>query len=177
MAGERLGDGDNGNPVYPANLGGRVPPGSSLLLVGGSALALLGSSRLTIDIDFVGDDLHPSEFHQSIMRIARELKIHVEPVPLERFIPLPEGSGERNIHIGRFGNLEVRVADPYSIALSKLDRGFDTDLDDIVFLIQHGFVSLDGLDEIARNALAHAQKFDLHPEILAHLQELQNRMK
>ncbi len=28
------------------------------------------------------------------------------------------------------------VFDPYSIALSKVDRGFDTDLDDITFLIK-----------------------------------------
>jgi hypothetical protein len=36
-------------------LGERVPRLSRLILVGGSALALLGSPRLTIDIDFVGD--------------------------------------------------------------------------------------------------------------------------
>jgi hypothetical protein len=42
------------------NIGARVPPDSQLTLVGGSALALLGSPRLTIDIDFLGDDLHPS---------------------------------------------------------------------------------------------------------------------
>lgn len=158
-------------------LGERVPPSSRLVLVGGSALALLGSPRLTIDIDFVGDDVHPNKLHQSIMQIARELKIHAEPVPIERFIPLPKGSAERNIRIGRFGNLEVYVADPYSIALSKLDRGFDTDFDDIVFLIQHNHVQLDELERITQNALSQARKFDFHPEILAHLQELKNRLK
>jgi hypothetical protein len=93
----------------------------------------LGSPRLTVDIDFVGDDVHPSEFHQFIMQIAKELKIDVEPVPLDRFIPLPTGSTKRQIRIGQFGNLEIYVADPYSIALSKLDRGFDTDFEDIIF--------------------------------------------
>jgi hypothetical protein len=53
-----------------------------LILVGGSALALLGSPRLTIDIDFVGDDVHPSELHRTIVQIAMDLKIHVEPVPI-----------------------------------------------------------------------------------------------
>ena len=158
------------------SIGKRVPPSSRLVLIGGSALTLLGSPRLTIDIDFVGDDVHPNKLHQSIMQIARELKIHVEPVPLERFIPLPKGSAKRNIRIGQFGNLEIYVADPYSIALSKLDRGVDTDFDDIVFLIRHNFITLDELERITRNALSFAGKFDLHPEILDHLQELKDRL-
>lgn len=158
-------------------LGERVPPSSSLILVGGGALALLGSPRLTIDIDFVGDDVNPSELHRKIIQIAKELKIHVEPVPMSRFIPLPEGSEKRSIRIGQFGNLEVYVADPYSIALSKLDRGFDTDLDDIVFLVQQNHVSLSELERITQSALSHARKFDFNPEIPAHLQELKNRLK
>lgn len=159
------------------NIGARVPPSSRLVLVGGGALTLLGSPRLTVDIDFVGDDIHPNKLHQSIMQIAKELKIHVEPVPIERFIPLPAGSEGRKIRIGQFGNLEVFVADPYSIALSKLDRGFDTDLDDIIFLIQHDHIALEELERITRNALPHAGKFDFNPEILDHLQELKDRLK
>lgn len=158
-------------------LGDRVPRSSRLILVGGSALALLGNPRLTIDIDFVGDDVHPNELHRLIMQIAKELKVHVEPVPIERFIPLPKGSEKRNIRIGQFGNLEVYVADPYSIALSKLDRGFDTDFDDLVFLVQRNLVTLEELERITKNALSYAKKFDLDPEILAHLQELKNRLK
>ncbi len=69
------------------------------------------------------------------------------------------------------------MADPYSIALSKLDRGFDTDLDDIVFLVQHNLVILEELERITRETLPRAAKFDLSPEILAHLQELKNRLK
>jgi hypothetical protein len=158
-------------------LGERVPPASRLVLVGGSALALLGNPRLTIDIDFVGDDVNPNELHRTIMRFAREMKIHAEPVPIKHFIPLPEGSEQRNIRIGQFGNLEIYVADPYSIALSKLDRGLDTDIDDIVFLIQNNRVILEELERITQSALSHAHKFDFHPEILAHLNELKKRLK
>lgn len=157
-------------------LGQRVPPASRLVLVGGSALALLGSPRLTIDIDFIGDDIHPSEFDKTIMQAAKELKIYIEPVPLDRFVPLPEGSEKRHIRIGQFGNMEVYVADPYSIALSKLDRGFDTDLDDIVFLIRHKYVELDELEHITADALSLAGKFDFHPDIIVHLQELKKRL-
>ena len=158
-------------------LGERVPPSSRLVLVGGSALALLGSPRPTIDIDFIGDDIHPSQLHKKIMQTAKELKIYVEPVPIDRFVPLPTGSKERNIRIGQFGNLEVYVADPYSMALTKLDRGFDTDFDDLVFLIRQGYVALNDLERITRNALPQAGKFDLNPDILAHLEELKKRLE
>lgn len=159
------------------NIGTRVPPNSQLTLVGGSALALLGSPRLTIDIDFLGDDLHPSPLHQTILQIARELKIYVEPVPLDRFVPLPKGNEERTIHIGRFGNLEIYVADPYSIALSKLDRGADTDLDDIVFLVHNNLVRMDEFEQIIKDALPQAKKFEFNPELLEHLRELNKRLK
>jgi len=139
-------------------------------------LALLGSPRLTVDIDSVGDDVHPSQLHQSIVELAKELKVDAEPVPLDRFIPLPEGSGERNIRIGQFGNLEIYVADPYSIALSKLDRGFDTDFDDIIFLIQQNLVSSNELERILSDALPYAKKYDLDPDIHEHLKELKERI-
>ncbi len=157
-------------------LGEGVPPGSQLILVGGGALALLGNPRPTFDLDFWGDDIHPNELHRAILEIAAELKIHVEPVPLERFIPLPQGSAQRNLYIGQFGNLEVYVADPYSLALSKLDRGFDSDLDDIVFLVGKGFVEFQELERIVQNALSQAGKFDFNPDILAHFSELRRRL-
>lgn len=158
-------------------MGERLPPASQLILVGGGALALLGNPRPTIDIDFLGDDVNPSDLHRTIMQIAAEMEIHVEPVPLERFVPLPEGSQERTIRIGQFGNLEVFVADPYSIALSKLDRGFDTDLDDLVFLVRRGFIDVQEFERMLQKSLAQAGKFDFHPEILGHLRELKQRLK
>ncbi len=50
-------------------LGARVPPSSQLVLIGGSALALLGSPRLTIDIDFIGSDIHPNPLHKSLCKL------------------------------------------------------------------------------------------------------------
>ena len=159
------------------NLGERVPPSSQLILLGGSALALLGSPRLTVDIDFIGDDVQPNPLHRIIMQIARDLQIHIEPVPLERFIPLPEGNEKRRIRIGQYGNLEVFIADPYSIALSKVDRGFETDIEDILFLIQKNFITLAELEHITHKAISQAQGFDLSPEILEHLQDLKNQLE
>lgn len=157
-------------------IGRRVPPSSRLVLVGGSALSLLGSPRPTVDIDFIGDDLHPEPLHQLILQIAEELDIDAEPVPLDKFVPLPKGNEERTIRIGQYGNLEIFIADPYSIALSKIDRGADTDYDDLIFLVQHNHVDMDKFERVIQEALPHASKFDFHPDILKHLQELKNRL-
>jgi hypothetical protein len=157
--------------------GGQVPPASRLFLIGGSALTLLGSPRPSLDIDFVGDDIHPNELHRTLIEKAKEMKLQVEAVPLERFIPLPDGNEQRHIFIGRFANLNVYVVDPYSIALSKVDRGLLTDFDDIIFLIKKNHITLEELETITKKAITKAGKFDLHPDILAHLQELKSRLK
>lgn len=57
--------------------------------------------------------------------------------------------------------MEVYVADPYSIALSKLDRGFDTDFDDIFFLIQNKHVELKELEHMTQVVLKRAREFDI----------------
>jgi len=158
-------------------LGNRYSKQTKLYLLGGSALILLGSSRDTLDIDYVGDDIQKDDFQIIIEEIAGELELETEAVPIDRFIPLPEGSEQRRIRIGQFGNVDVYVTDPYTIALSKLDRGIDADLEDIVFLIQRNHINLKELERITQNAISQARKFDLHPDILAHLQELKSRLK
>jgi hypothetical protein len=159
------------------SLGKQVPPASRLFLLGGSALTLLGSTRPSLDIDFFGDDIQPNELHRKILEKAKELKLQVEAVPLDKFIPLPDGNEERSIYIGQFANLEIYIVDPYSIALSKVDRGLFTDFDDVVFLIDNGYISIEKLESIVQNSVSQARKFDLHPDILAHLQELKSRLK
>jgi Nucleotidyltransferase of unknown function (DUF6036) len=147
-------------------------------LVGGSALAMLGSTRLTIDIDFIGDDMSPDELQKFIIQVAKERKIVAEAVALDRFIPLPNGSDQRMIHIGRFGNLEVFSADPYSIALSKLDRGFDTDIDDIIFLVKCHLIDIPKLERIMKEALPRAHEFDMNAtEVMAHFKVLKDRSR
>lgn len=158
-------------------IGERVPPQSKIILIGGSAMLLLGNPRLTLDIDFIGDDINPSELHRLIIQIAKELKIQIEPVPLKRFVPLPAGNEKRNIPITHFENLEVYVADPYSIALSKVDRGLDSDFEDIIFLIENNHINLKEFESVVNKSISQAGKFDLHPDILAHLQELKSRLK
>ena len=158
-------------------LGSRYPKKETLSLLGGSAMLMLGSLRETMDIDYVGDDIHKNEFQIIVEEVARELNLETEAVPIDRFIPLPEGSEKRKINIGQFGRITAYIFDPYSIALSKLDRGSDRDMDDLVFLIRNNHIHAEELERILKEALPHAGKFDFHPEILAHFQELKKRLE
>lgn len=164
--------------TFLTKLGERYPHPAQLVLLGGSALCLLGSPRPTVDIDYVGDDLKKNELQKTMEELASEMGLDVEAVPIDRFIPLPADGHKRNLYVNKFRKIEVSILDPYGIALSKLDRGFDTDIDDIVFLIQQGLVEMDNLEQIMQDALPNARKFDIDPsELRAHLQEVKNRLR
>ena len=57
------------------------------------------------------------------------------------------------------------------IALSKIDRGFDTDIEDVVFLIRQELITMRELENIVREALPRAGEFDFNAV------EMQNHLK
>ena len=136
-----------------------------LYLLGGSAMLLLGSPRATKDIDY---DLDVGEAdNEAIQRIlgdlAGELRLDIEFVPLAEFVPLPPGFVDRHRLIGRFGMVELFVFDPYSLALSKIARGFEADLEDVRFLHRTGIVHLDELRSMFNAVLPDARQADVDP--------------
>lgn len=138
---------------------------------------MLGSQRSTIDLDYVGDDLQLSDFQRTIAEVASEMHVHVDPVPIERFVPLPPEADSRRLFIARFGPIEVFVVDPYVIALSKVDRGLDTDVADIVFLVERGLVNLDLLADLVVTSLRQAAQYDMDPAAtLRHLTVVRQRV-
>ena len=159
-------------------IGKHVTTPASLVLLGGSALCLLGSERPTFDIDYVGHDLYKSELQRVIEQVAEALRIPIEAVPIDEFVPIPPGADNRRIRIGQFANIVVHVLDPYTIALSKLDRGFESDIEDILFLIVHNHITVEELEQIVNDALARAGEFDMNPQnIQAHLQTVVSLLK
>ena len=136
-----------------------------LYLLGGSALILLGSTRNTLDVDYWGIDIPGlwTDLQRTIAEIGDELDIKIEPVPYDEMIPALPESNQRQIHIGDYGSVQVFVMAPYAIALGKLDRGFPTDLADIVFLVQRNLINLDQLDKFVQDAVPSVQDFDLAP--------------
>lgn len=158
-------------------IGQRHRQPATLLLLGGSALRLLGSPRPTLDIDYVGHDLHKDALQLVLEQVAQEMALEVEAVPIDEFVPLPSDAQQRLLPIGAYGALNVYILDPYTIALSKIDRGFDTDIEDIIFLVRQGFITLTQLETVVSNAMARAQEFDLSPTaMLEHLQDVRNQL-
>lgn len=79
-------------------------------------------------------------------------------------IPLSTNFAERHIHFGAYGSVQVYIFDPYAIALSKLDRGNESDLQDIVFLAQRHYIDLDALEQMLTSANPRANEYDLDPK-------------
>jgi len=150
---------------FLSQLGERYPKPAKLYLLGGSALCLLGNPRRTVDIDYtieVSVD-QTGELIKMIEILSGELQLELEIVPIEEFIPLPPGVESRHQWVGKFDNLEVYIYDPYSIALSKLARGFETDLQDVLFLLNQNIINLKQLTQIVEAALPVAWDYDIDP--------------
>lgn len=111
-------------------LGRVVPPGTRMYLTGGATAVLEGWRESTVDVD-VRFEPDADAALSRIRDLKEELSINVELAsPLDFLPPLPEWQ-ERSRFRLREGNLEVFDFDPYSQALSKLQRGFDLDLRDV----------------------------------------------
>lgn len=163
--------------LFLTEIGNRYKHPATLYLLGGSALLLLGNERPTLDIDYVGDDLHKNALQKLIDQVATEMHFEVEALLIESFVPVPPGADQRHLLIGRFGILDVFIYDPYTIALSKIDRGFDSDIDDVVFLIHRTLIKIDELERYVHTALQKANEFGLTPsEMQAHLQAVHRRL-
>lgn len=141
---------------------------AALYLIGGGALMLLGSLRPTVDVDYVGVDIPElwSELQRVIDQLAREMQLDIEAVPYKEMIPLSTDSARRHILVGEYGLLRVFVFDPQALALGKLDRGSESDLEDICFLIQQDFITLAQLEQQMHEAILRARQFDLNPNAL-----------
>lgn len=147
-------------------VGQRYQKPATIYLLGGSALCLIGGTRSTVDIDYVGDDVNKTDLQRVMDQVALEFGVEVEAVPIDQFIPMPIATTERHLLVGQFGQIDVYVLDPYAIALSKLDRGFDTDIDDIVFLVQQKLVTMPELGEVVAAAIKRAYGYDLSPSTI-----------
>lgn len=108
---------------------------------GGSTAVLHGwrDSTLDIDLRFVPE---PDELYRAIPEIKERLKLNIELAAPSDFIPELPGWQDRCEYITREGNVSYFHYDPYSQALSKIERGHDQDLLDVASMFDEGM--LDG---------------------------------
>ncbi len=120
-------------------LGRVVPPGTRMYLTGGATAVLEGWRESTVDVDLRFEPDSDAALER-IRDLKEELGVNVELAsPLDFLPPLP-GWQDRSRFRLRDGNLEVFDFDPYSQALSKLERGFALDLDDVRNMVESGQV-------------------------------------
>jgi Nucleotidyltransferase of unknown function (DUF6036) len=157
-------------------IGERISSPVIFYLLGGSALCLLGSSRETLDVDCEIEGLS-REIDQDFKRIAEELNLDLEFTPLGEFIPLPPEAEKRRRFVGRFGKVEVYIFDLYSIALSKIARGFESDLEDVQFLLDQKLIEWKTLEEYFKVILPQAKETDINPvEFKQYFQTLKRKI-
>ncbi len=159
-------------------LGQRYRRPARLFLLGGSALNLLGSPRTTLDID-IDVELPEERLVELLLAIeplAQEMKLDVEFVPLAEFAPLPLDAATRHKPVGRYGQIELFIFDPYSIALSKIARGFESDLEDVIFLLDSKVIEFEALKSRFEDVLPLAHGKDVDPrEFRAYFSEIAQR--
>lgn len=119
---------------------GRKTKGPGRIYLTGGATALLHGWRpMTVDVDIKADP-EPSGFFESIALIKNELSLNVELASPSDFIPELPNWRERSLFVGRHGSLDFYHYDPYSQALSKLERGHTRDLVDVEAMLQDGLI-------------------------------------
>lgn len=127
-----------------AELGRRVKSSGRIYLTGGATALLHGWRPMTVDVDLKADP-EPAGFFEAIAVLKDELEVNIELASPDDFIPPLPNWRERSLFIARHGLLDFYHYDPYSQALSKLERGHARDLTDVDAMLQSGLIQRDPL--------------------------------
>ena len=155
-----------GNELFLQRLGRRFTRPGRLYLSGGTTMIseCFRQQTLDIDITFEVADEHHCAFVAAVRDLKEQLSLNIEEASPAEFIPLPSGHQERSQYIGRYGQIDVFHFDLYSIALSKIERGTESDFDDVLTLLASGRLELSLLisyfDEIMTRYATESLKQD-----------------
>jgi len=127
-----------------AALGRKTKGTGRIYLTGGATALLHGWRAMTVDVDIKADP-EPSGFFEAIALLKNDLSLNVELASPSDFIPeLPQWR-ERSLFVGHHGSLDFYHYDPYSQALSKLERGHPRDLFDVEAMLKDELIRKDQL--------------------------------
>jgi hypothetical protein len=127
---------------------GRVAVGPTrIYLTGGASAVLEGWRDSTIDIDLRFEP-DVDALLRELPALKNDLEVNIELASPTDFIPELPGWRERSPFVFREGNVDIYHFDFYSQALSKIERGFSQDLDDVASMIAVGLVEPAKLHEL-----------------------------
>jgi hypothetical protein len=123
----------------------RLP--TRIYLTGGASAVLEGWRESTVDVDL--------RFEPDVDALLRELPalkedlgVNIELASPPDFIPELPGWRDRSLFVFREGTVSIYHFDFYSQALSKIERGFRQDLDDVTSMMASGLVEAIRLREL-----------------------------
>jgi hypothetical protein len=114
-------------------------------VVGGGTAVLAGWRSATLDADLYADR---DEVFRGIQGIKGRLRLNIEFVRPEDFVPALQGTAERHRFIERVGSIDFYHYDPYAQLLSKVVRGFRKDLLDAQRFVSSGWVDPRGFRDL-----------------------------
>jgi hypothetical protein len=104
------------------------------------------------------------EIEQILKQLSSEIRLDLESVQLAEFLPLPPNAEKRHRFLERYGQVDVYIFDLYSIALSKIVSGFESDLEDVEFLLAQSLIAWDELESFFKGILPEAKNADIDPK-------------
>ncbi len=111
---------------------------------GGTTAVLFGWRDTTIDIDLRFEpDL--DELYRELPLLKEKIGINIELASPSDFIPALPGWEDRSKYIDRKGKVDFYHYDPYSQALSKIERGHAQDIKDVESMFENGLIEKEKL--------------------------------
>lgn len=120
-------------------LGRRAKTECNVYFTGGATAVLEGWREATIDINLRFEP-ELDEIYRALPEIKESLDINIELAAPSDFIPSLPHWRDRCIYIGREGKVSFFSYDPYSQALSKIERGHDKDIQDVDSMLRSGLI-------------------------------------
>ncbi|HEV7475428.1 MAG TPA: DUF6036 family nucleotidyltransferase [Pyrinomonadaceae bacterium] len=121
-------------------LGNGVASQARIFLVGGATAVLLGWRDSTIDIDLKAIP-ERDELLRQFSVLKERLEINIELASPDDFIPALPGWEERSPFVRQVGRVTFLHYDFYAQALAKIERGHDSDQQDVQEMIQSKLVN------------------------------------
>ncbi len=130
----------------------------SVYLTGGSTAVLHGWREATLDIDLKFYP-EPDDLYRAIPEIKEQLQLNIELAAPSDFIPELPGWQDRCEFITREGTVSFYNYDPYSQALSKIERGHAQDVADVASMFKDGLLNHKRLLSLFSEIEPHLYKY------------------